>query len=913
MNCRRLEYRVTPTTDRRQSVGICYQPSETRKKVRIFYKSFFLELLEFASFTFDRRLPPKRTMGPKTNNRRDRNNKGRKQQPKPRIVESISDDSDDEEISEDEAFNSDDERKYGSFFSKGKKSADDKDEGEPSDGDDSESNDEEYDSEDDGDSDDQGDGGQYMLDLLNRLDSDNSNNKSAAEKSSLTLLASNMQESEFSASVLPKAGLTLDSLMEEIKTTKGFGSLQKTMKKVVQGKATSAPVAQVVSERAKRKVHYKEQSAEISQWMDIVQQNRKAETLDFRPKDRLEITRDVMIEKFVPTTDFEKEINEALEKVGQKDEEAMIEAEEAALHDDLGANEISIEEYKKRRGQLAKMRALLFYHEQKRHQINKIKSKKYRRIRKNQRNRQKQAETDGQLEEDPDLLRELEEKEELERMKERMTLAHKNTSKWAKRVLKRGKNVDIDTRRALSAQLKRGDDLLKKMNLARTGDDSDDDDENLVDAARKVLSDTENGLDEEATKSGLFNLAFMQKGLEKQREAARKEARLLLLELEANEHVLSSSSDDEDEDDDDSVDSKLKDKIASNKTGPLSKADITNVLKDGEMVASALQFGSSTIVKMASSLEVSEIVGRTPKMEEHSKGNVSEHVAMFSTSPKTSVMANDESIKQYTTKHSKAKSPVNEAETSDSNPWLVATTGSTSSNVDKREIDDKKSTKLSQNGYQKKGFIDVDRAIDMLADTPKDALTKTNKSNVDVTTNQQKITTLTQEQLVRKAFVTISEQEAEEEFAREKVMVEIEESERKSKKKLDNGLADGWGSWAGAGAPPPPLSRNLPAHLQPPKKKPVKREREHAAAKPNVIINQKRLKKMADSFMIAQIPYPYTSREEYERSMTGGVGREWNVTSSFKDMTRQNVITRPGKIIQPISKKSKQTRAPAKF
>ena len=48
-------------------------------------------------------------------------------------------------------------------------------------------------------------------------------------------------------------------------------------------------------------------------------------------------------------------------------------------------------------------------------------------------------------------------------MTERATLAHKNTSKWAKRVLKRGKNVDVDTRRALSAQLQRGDDLRRKM------------------------------------------------------------------------------------------------------------------------------------------------------------------------------------------------------------------------------------------------------------------------------------------------------------------------------------------------------------------------------------------------------------------------------------------------------------------
>ena len=43
------------------------------------------------------------------------------------------------------------------------------------------------------------------------------------------------------------------------------------------------------------------------------------------------------------------------------------------------------------------MRALLFYEEQKRHRINKIKSKKYRKIQKRKREREKEAEVEGGL------------------------------------------------------------------------------------------------------------------------------------------------------------------------------------------------------------------------------------------------------------------------------------------------------------------------------------------------------------------------------------------------------------------------------------------------------------------------------------------------------------------------------------
>ncbi|WP_317205188.1 hypothetical protein [Janthinobacterium sp.] len=133
---------------------------------------------------------------------------------------------------------------------------------------------------------------------------------------------------------------------------------------------------------------------------------------------------------------------------------------------------------------------------------------------------------------------------------------------------------------------------------------------------------------------------------------------------------------------------------------------------------------------------------------------------------------------------------------------------------------------------------------------------------------------LTQEELVQRAFATQSALEVDEEFAKEKALVEGDEDPtRKLKKEKDMGTASGWGSWAGQGAPPANMhSRKLPKKLQTPETKVVKRPRVDAK-KPNVIISAKRVKKMADQYMLSTIPYPYTSREEYERSMAGGVGR----------------------------------------
>ena len=158
-------------------------------------------------------------------------------------------------------------------------------------------------------------------------------------------------------------------------------------------------------------------------------------------------------------------------------------------------------------------------------------------------------------EEDPELAAEMDEKEAVKRMKERMTLAHKNTSKWARQQLRRG-NINTETRRALSAQVAEGDKLRKKQVGDENGRDDDsgsdsegEDMEGLKRKARRILEGAEEDEDKgerEGSKSGLFELAFMKKGLETQREKAKKEARELLEELEGGSEG-GEEADDEDE------------------------------------------------------------------------------------------------------------------------------------------------------------------------------------------------------------------------------------------------------------------------------------------------------------------------------------------------------------------------------
>jgi len=902
---------------------------------------------------------------------------GNKERRTPKIVDQVIDSSDDEEIDEDLAFNSEDERKYGALFApsnknsskkRRKKSMDDNasssSDGESSDDESSSDNGDDDDDDDGIASDDdasEGDGGQYMLDLLNNLDrktDDKEKDRHADARAAAVHYSTNtLSESEFPSSAGGGSSdggggaLTMDQLMGGIANTQGYASLQKSLSSIhpistatsstaaaatsARLSTTTAPLPKLITQRTERKIHYAETSEDVTQWTEAVRENRRAETLDFRPQGRIKINRDGLVGKFKVETDFEKEMAQVLEGSGAGGEEAMIKAEERKLlgdddpneedGDDLGEKLLCMEEYKRRRGELAKMRALLFYEEQKRHHINKIKSKKYRKIRKKKRVRNEEAEDADAMEEDGALAREMEEKAEMDRMKERISLKHKNTSKWAKRVLRRGGAIDGETRKALSEQIRIGDDLRKKM-LGTRDDDDDDDDEkmDLLEEAKLILADTEKDDDEE--KKGIFNLAFMKRGMESQRKRAKEEARELLRELQANET-------DEEEDSDTNADILAKEEVNKNKKKKKKKAasekEIGTILDDGKLVAKSLEFGNSTGVSVSGSLTID---GGPLVNTSHEDGNYTTNISLSNVNSNTT----DDTVSKSSDGATAAVPIVTEvqkdATTTSSNPWLRTTSDDdddedndndgNSTEENKAVTKAVRKTKMTLPAVSKRGVVNIAGAVNIVSgedessnensaimSSKEEETTTATKENAN---SESKIATLSQAELFRRAFAAPEEEDVEREFEVEKDAMRDRDDHLKRKIADENKVLPGWGSWAGDGAPPPrPSKRRLPKKMLSPEPKPKKRLREDDRKK-NVIISAKRMKKMA-KFQVGDIPHPFSSREQYEEAMSGAVGREWNVSGAVKDMTRASVITRAGKMIRPMSKKVKAKRAPAKF
>jgi U3 small nucleolar RNA-associated protein 14 len=208
--------------------------------------------------------------------------------------------------------------------------------------------------------------------------------------------------------------------------------------------------------------------------------------------------------------------------------------------EELKMNHLSAEEVASRRAEIMKTRELMFRAEMKAKRIAKIKSKTYRRLKR----REKEKHLDDKSDSDgPESSL----KREAERAKERATLRHKSTGKWAKAMRRKGE-MDADQLEDMAEMLERGDKLRKKIQGNKESSDSDDDDDDDGDGLARLKARAFDELaelkreDSGPAKGGgksVFDMKFMQDAAAReQREVDQKVDDLVeeLQELDAPAH-----------------------------------------------------------------------------------------------------------------------------------------------------------------------------------------------------------------------------------------------------------------------------------------------------------------------------------------------------------------------------------------
>lgn len=785
----------------------------------------------------------------------------------------------DSELDENEAFNSEDEKLYGSFFNKSAPESESDDECAL-------------------------ESGELLSDLLGKTpaprltttradfvdDSDEEANESKHQQ--LRVLAEQLNPSKkpkrreeihenisAPSSVFAKRlisrkedELTMDSLLgasaitlknfEEASTPHitGHLHLNKIKKQVKTALITDESSKEVVRplessvllDRETRKIAYKSKKKELDVFQPLVKANREKETLDLRLQapEMTKMTPAMLVTNFKPRTSMELQVHELL-KSGGMDDKSIMEQEE----DMLAHNRVSKEEIAKRQKELSKMRSLLFYQEQKQKRIKKIKSKLYHKIRNKQEERKSHFENVSVNEQ------EMAEK----RAEERMSLKHTNTSKWVKHHLKRGVLTDQGTRTAIAEQLERGQNLRKKMEAAYSDIDDEDEDEDassgkkssddLEKSARSILNEIQE--DQECTEKvkGLHGMKFMQKAQQKQRDNARLEAERLLLELqEDHESGFDDVSDTEEN---------------VSKAPVERKSDVGNMrMTKGKTACSALT--------IAVDLTDSEIAPSTDiqLVEKHS-----------SLLPKSHQSVNKTSV-----------------EPEEENPWL-ATHNTKSKKLNKHIKTPVKSKDVA-----------ISNAMDALSTavathpSTKSALKrKMNENSPKQTLSKRPKTPDSQQELVRQAFAFADEDDT---IAREKDLIASKDSNAIKGAEIAKLIGmNGWGTWAGEGVPvssrQKSRQREAEKLVEITKKQILAKRKDSKLA--NVLINEKKDKQVS-KFMTKEVPYPFTCRAEYEMAMRNPLGNDWNTLHATNSLTMPKIMKRAGQEIAPLTLNKEQKK-----
>ena len=311
------------------------------------------------------------------------------------------------------------------------------------------------------------------------------------------------------------------------------------------GGVLHAPLPTPVQDRLDRVEAYKLSKEEVEGWAPTIKRIREADHLSFPlqpPAQPPAPSNAGLTASFAPTTDMEKSVASLLHEGGLS--EKQVAEKEGLVLRDMDPTEAG-----KRLAELRRMRELMFRAEQKARRANKIKSKTYRRIHRRERERMKQQEAQDLQDDDDDEEQRYQAAKD--RAKERATLRHKNTGKWAKFHASRNDDASQEARLAVEDQLRRGEELRKRIHVEDSDEESlasmhSDDREAAFDElesfARKEAEQDERdaqALEQSGKKSkSLLHMKFMQDARDKQSRETQETIASLREELEHQDDTV---------------------------------------------------------------------------------------------------------------------------------------------------------------------------------------------------------------------------------------------------------------------------------------------------------------------------------------------------------------------------------------
>lgn len=657
------------------------------------------------------------------------------------------------------------------------------------------------------------------------------------------LIAEATDENEFN---LPTKGVTL-SLQDMISAVDPSVSKDAILidnEDNSKQKALATPLPKRIQERNERQIAYEITNEDISKWEDTVQQNRQAEVLKFplNPEIKHNDTATTFRSSNEPSTELEKKIQGILK------DSALTDDKKEATFEEIAAAKLSSEELKKRTNELRLMRELMFRDEKRAKRIKKIKSKTYHKIKKKERLRTQEMVEGSDMESDN-------EDHDMKRAKERMLLKHKTQSKWAKSMIKSGLSKDASNRDDLEEMLRQGEKLRSKQLGYEDGDQSDQEVSDIEDEYAKDDETNEtDDINRNKLGKGVLAMDFMKSADKRHKQENLKELELL---------------------------KKLE-----------NGGDLDEFQEDATSINVTKNQGRRVYTPSASSMksDINEVNQKTlNELRDDESNNLENRL-----SKKFKVVDNSISNK----KPNNLSKDVEEGEklkasdeAEDVNPWLAGN-DSEEAMQKSRKIHkvDKTSSKLSKSAQKisknKKRSAsqrdDEDTIIDMHETLKaKDIHDDDNENSNDEDKDDGLM--FKQKNLIKQAFAG---DDVVREFEKEKRQVVKDEGDKEEDVTLP-----GWGDWAGGKKKAKKIVRKIDGVVQKDKRKDKNLK--------DVIINE-RVNKKNLKYQSSGVPFPYESREQYERALRMPVGQEWTSRETHQKLTMPRIITKQGTVIDPL-------------
>lgn len=606
-------------------------------------------------------------------------------------------------------------------------------------------------------------------------------------------------------------------------------------------RAMAVPLPTRIQQRHDREAAYEMTKEELKKWNEPIRENRDAEYLLFPLNVEEAVQGSVSLQTDVePQTELEKRIHGLLEQ------SALVDDLKEATFEQIATAKLTKDEMMKRTHELRLMRELMFRDEQRAKRIKKIKSKLYHKIKKRERMRNEALVEDSEDESDP-------EDHDMRRAQERMSLKHKTNSAWAKLMIKSGLSKDASNRGELEEMLRQGERLKSKQLGYKEGEQSDNGALDIEEEyARDALRAEKDELNRLKLGKGVLNMEFMRSAEERQKKANMRELEQLR-KLERGEDL------------DDFKEASSAVDISRNQ----GRRVYTPAAQSMQALVDAM---NADVLQDAEDNEAKSLDRKLSKK--------------FAVVDRLKVSVEDSS------EEGQEKEDVEEAEDA-KNPWLAASAGKKSSKFSRV---DKNSTKLtkaavkvakSKKRSSSERDVDDDAFIDMLETlVVGGGRNRMNDSDGDSDEDEGSSGSMFhQKSLIKEAFAGDN---VVDDFEKEKRQIIMEEDDREEDVTLP-----GWGDWAGDGAKPKKrkFTVKIDGVMQADKRKDKNLK--------NVIINEKVNKKNL-KYQSALVPYPYESREQYERALRMPVGQEWTSRETHQKLTKPRISTQQGVVIDPL-------------